>query len=256
MASYGHTSWKHRFTRTSFDADEWNILTRMTCLGPTMQVHLVRVYQYLALTLGCASLGCIFHSYFGIFQNAYVSFGCSLFCFLALALIEPTPNSAFHRTLLLVLFGCFQGLSIHSLVETIISIDPLLMVTALVGTTLIFGCFSLSALLSRRRSWIYLNGFLFSALSVSFWLYLMNFFLLSDTLATIQMYLSCLIASLFIMYDTQLMVERTTRGERDAIWQALQLFLDAMQLFVRLILILQTHYQKKQEEKDRKNRKK
>ncbi len=40
---------------------------------------------------------------------------------------------------------------------------------SLVATTLVFACFSLSAAIAQRRSFLYLAGILSSALSVLFW---------------------------------------------------------------------------------------
>ena len=47
---------------------------------------------------------------------------------------------------------------------------------ALLGTSVVFACFSLSALYAPRGHYLYLGGTLFSALSTLFWLSLLNIF--------------------------------------------------------------------------------
>lgn len=47
---------------------------------------------------------------------------------------------------------------------------------ALLGTSIVFACFSLSALYAPRGQYLYLGGILMSGLSTLFWLSIMNIF--------------------------------------------------------------------------------
>ena len=47
-----------------------------------------------------------------------------------------------------------------------------------------------------------------------------------------------LVFAAYIIYDTQLIVERASKGARDAIGDALQLLIDLLGLFVRILVIL------------------
>lgn len=44
------------------------------------------------------------------------------------------------------------------------------LITAFVGTSVAFGCFSAAAMLARRREYLYLGGLLSSGLSILLWL--------------------------------------------------------------------------------------
>jgi hypothetical protein len=64
--------------------------------------------------------------------------------------------------------------------------DPSLVVIAFLGTTLSFACFSGAAILSRRRSYLYLGGMLSSALSFLFLMSIANMFFHSSAAMTLQ----------------------------------------------------------------------
>jgi FtsH-binding integral membrane protein len=59
-----------------------------------------------------------------------------------------------------------QGLTMGPLVAAALGVHPAMLLTAFLTTSAVFACFSGAALLSRRRSWLYLSGALSSALSV------------------------------------------------------------------------------------------
>ena len=50
------------------------------------------------------------------------------------------------------------GFSLGPLLGAVIEIDPSIIPTAFLGTCVIFVCFSLAALYSERRAWLYLGG--------------------------------------------------------------------------------------------------
>lgn len=52
----------------------------------------------------------------------------------------------------------FLGLSLGPLLRVAAFVDPSLIPTAFLGTCLVFGSFSLTALYSRDRTWLYLGG--------------------------------------------------------------------------------------------------
>lgn len=57
-----------------------------------------------------------------------------------------------------------QGLSLGSLIDLVLRVDPSILVTALLATTTVFVCFAGAALFSKRRSYLYLGGLLSSGL--------------------------------------------------------------------------------------------
>ena len=52
------------------------------------------------------------------------------------------------------------------------------------------------------------------------------------------MYLGLLIFCGFVLFDTQMIIERKERGDDDYIWHSVDLFIDFMAIFKRLLIIL------------------
>jgi FtsH-binding integral membrane protein len=100
-------------------------------------------------------------------------------------------------------------------------------VNAFVGTFAIFGCFSASALFAQRRSMLYLGAFLSSGLSLLFWVSIANIFLGTALLSNVTLYLGLLVFCGFVMFDTQLVIEKFHMGNQDYLAHSLELFLGA-----------------------------
>jgi len=62
-----------------------------------------------------------------------------------------------------------------------------------------------------------------------------------------------LTACLYVIYDTQMIIERAERGDKDEISHALTLFMDVFDLFIKILRILM-ELQKKQEADNRKKK--
>jgi len=125
-----------------------------------------------------------------------------------------------------------------------------LIVTAFLGTTGIFVCFSLSALIAPRRSLLYLGGILGSCLSFLFWASLLNIFFRSYFVFQLELYLGLFVFCGYVLYDTQLLLVKVEAGDRDYIMHAVGLFINFVAIFVRLLIILL-----KNRERDRNERK-
>jgi FtsH-binding integral membrane protein len=114
------------------------------------------------------------------------------------------------------------------------------------GTVTVFACFSAAAYFAERRSYLYLGGLLSSCVSVMLMLGLMNFFFRSYAIHNIMLYVGLMVFSGYVIFDTQLMIEKAAMGETDFVWDCFQLFIDFVAIFVRLLIILS---------KDKKNEK-
>ena len=111
------------------------------------------------------------------------------------------------RMLMLCAFGFLQGATIGPLMDLIMIIDPAIIMTAFLGTVTVFACFTLSALIAKRSSYLYLGGFLSSALSLMFYLSIANIFFGSTHIYNLQLYGGLVVFSLFVIFDTQLVLE-------------------------------------------------
>ena len=74
------------------------------------------------------------------------------------------------RTSMLCGFGFLKGATIGPLINMLMFIDPAIIMTAFLGTVTVFACFTLSALIAKRSSYLYLGGMLSSAVSLMFYL--------------------------------------------------------------------------------------
>jgi Bax inhibitor 1 len=63
-----------------------------------------------------------------------------------------------------------------------------------------------------------------------------------------------LTACLYIIYDTQMIIERAERGDKDVITHAMTLFIDLFELFIRILQILLELQKSQEEENERKKR--
>jgi len=74
---------------------------------------------------------------------------------------------------------------------------------------------------------------------------LMNLFGRSQLIFNVNLYLGLFIACGYILYDTQLIVERAIQGDMNYVKHALFLFIDMVDLFVRILVILLKNSQNK-----------
>lgn len=77
-----------------------------------------------------------------------------------------------------------------------------------------------------------------SMLSIMSIFSLANLFMGSYLLYQANLYLGVALFCGFVLYDTQLIIEKRKRGERDYIRHSLDLFLDFISIFRRLLIIL------------------
>lgn len=110
----------------------------------------------------------------------------------------------------------------------------------------------MAALLSERRSFLYLGGFLLSSL---------NYMLIFSMIAWIfpglrslnlalSLYGGLAVFSAYIIYDTQFMIEKaaTMGKEADAVIDAASLFINVVAIFVRILVIMLKSAAKKRED--------
>lgn len=98
--------------------------------------------------------------------------------------------------------------------------------------------FTISSLLAERGSWLYLGGPLISLLNLIVLFSFVNLFLRVAILYQIRLYMGLFIMCGFILYDTQLIVEKHRMGNKDFIMHSLDLFIDFINVFRHLLVIL------------------
>jgi len=225
-------------------------LLKTNDISPEVQSHLSKVYATLSLTVICAILGVVAHLQFHIggILSAIATMG------IMILLSMDREGSIPKRLALVTAFGFFQGATAGELVRYALHVDPSILITAFLATVVVFVSFSLSSMLSRRRSWLYLGGYLGSVLFYMFLLSLANIFLRSQLAYDINLYLGLLVFCGYILYDTQLIIEKASGGSTDFIWDALELFIDFVAVFIRVLRILLEHTERGKRKQNSNNR--
>jgi len=85
---------------------------------------------------------------------------------------------------------------------------------------------------------LFLGGTLSSMLFYLFLLSVVQIFVKSTFINNINLYLGLFMFCGYILYDTQLIIEKSDRGSTDFVWDALELFIDFVAVFVRVLIIL------------------
>lgn len=200
------------------------------------------VQRYLADVFGILCLCLVFFG-LGVTVNLWTGIGGLFSILLSFGLVvyigyDPDKSYSLRRISLVCLFGVLQGMSLGPLIGLAILVDPNILLSAICCTTLIFGSFAASALVAKRRSWLFLGGVLGSCFSMLFALSLINLFFPMAGFQSIQLYGGLVVFSLFVVFDTQLIIERASSGLRDVAGDAITLFMDFINIFIRVLIIL------------------
>lgn len=135
-------------------------------------------------------------------------------------------------------FSALEGLVLVPLVHIANTIDNSLVITALITTIIVFGSFTYLSFHTNKRSTLYLSGILSSCLITLAVLSLINLFLHSEILFKIDLYFGLLVFCLYIIYDTQLIIKEADDGNYDIIYHAMTFYLDFINIFVRILILL------------------
>jgi len=224
-------------TRSFFSARpkaNFNDLFNNNPIQAQLRDHLVNVYLGLCVTLVAATVGVIAHLYanLGGIMSTLCIFGMMIY------LKMDQDKNYYKRLAILASIGFFQGCSIGPLMALALDVDPTIIVTAFLGTSVIFICFTISALKADRFQYLALGGVLSSGISFLFLLGIMNIFVQSELMFNASLYLGLLIFCGYVLYDTQVIVEKFRRGDTDFAWHAVELFIDFVGIFVRIVILL------------------
>jgi FtsH-binding integral membrane protein len=186
-----------------------------------------------------AAVGASIHLFTNIIQAGFLS-GIGALIFFGLLMATPDDNGKGLKMRIGYLLGftTLTGVGMGPLLEHVIAVDPSIIVTALIGTAVVFISFSICSLLAERGKWLYLGGTLMSLLTTLMVLSLANLFFGSTMLFQIQLYLGLFAMCGFVLYDTQLIIEKRRMGSKDFVTHSLDLFVDFIGIFRRILIIL------------------
>merc|ERR1711962_174279 len=167
-----------------------------------------------------------------------------------------TPDNGKNRGMrmgMLLGFAFLTGLGLGPLLQMAIMMNPSLVPSAMMLTSVIFAGFTGAALFAPDGKYLYLGGTLLSGLNSLLVLGLLNTFFRSQLLFQAHLYIGLLVFCGFIVFDTQVIIRKAKNGDRDFIAHSLDLFIDFVQIF-RKVLILLMQKESKKDERDNKNK--
>ncbi|KAA8522171.1 hypothetical protein F0562_012844 [Nyssa sinensis] len=236
------------FESQSSSGNSWSYdsLKNFRQISPIVQTHLKQVYLALCCALIASAAGAYLHILWNI-GGLLTTIGC--IGSIAWLLSTP-PYQEQKRVALLMTAALFEGASIGPLIEMAVEIDPSILITAFVGSAVAFGCFSVAAMLARRREFLYLGGLLSSGLSILFWLHFASsIFGGSTSIFKFELYFGLLVFVGYMVVDTQDIIEKAHLGDLDYVKHALTLFTDFAAVFVRILIIMLKNSSEKNEKK-------
>jgi FtsH-binding integral membrane protein len=207
-------------------------------LEKPVKVHLKNVYATMGLALLVCAVGGIFEMFSGIPIAGLLSTLGGLGVMIWLLMTPHSAGAVPLRFSLLMAFSFLSGLNLGPYLNYVVSVDPSIVPTAFLGTSLIFVCFSLAALLTDDRKYLALGGTLMSGLTWMMCLSLLYLFTGSTLILQVHIYLGLAVMCGFVLYDTQVIVEKRRQGNDDFIVHTLDLFIDFISIFRRLLVIL------------------
>lgn len=204
-------------------------------IDSSTQQHLLRVYATLAVGVLCTAGGVVLGQLTGLSGGviSLILVVATLFWLMLQSDKENTPK----RLGIFALFTAAQGLSIAGFVDAIMYLDPSILVTAGLGSFATFACFSGFAVFSKRRSLLYIGGIVSSALSMLLWYSLFSRWF-GVGLLSAELYIGLAIFVGYVVFDTQLIVEKAAHGDKDFVGHAVGLYLDLVNIFIRIATIL------------------
>jgi len=214
-------------------------------LEKTVKSHLTKVYTTMGLALIACAVGSYIHL-INLFTAGLLTFIAMFAGVIALMGMAPTNENSGKRFAIMMGVAVTCGINQGPLLKVVISIDPSIVMTAFLATSLVFVCFSVASLLSPDRKWLALGGVLFSAISWLFIFGLLNLFFQSQLIYELKLYIGLAVFCGYVLYDTQVIVEKRRAGDDDYIGHCLLLFLDFVNIF-RHILVLLTNKEIKRE---------
>jgi hypothetical protein len=231
--SYGHQSEK----TYSLDKRDQNVV------DDGIRQHLYKVYRHLLMMIGTAGAAAAAAFNFGL--TSAVLFQSVLSTIVFILVYAWTIHGAMvssHKNLFSLSFAALSGLLLAPFFA--FSAFPI----ALGGTALIFLVFTLAALLSPSDSFLKLGGPILSVLSVTnfvVFFYLLFPSILGGVQLASMIWIYLISYSLFVGYDTQLMIKKANSGITDHVADSMQLFLDLINILKDLVLLIERHRRNK-----------
>ena len=224
-------------------------------LSPQVTSYLIDVYKVLIFLIASFFIGITIGNYtFPSFFHpiAHIFLVIAMFILIA-ATIFSEHNSYFFASL----SALIMGLLISPIVLFSLLIDKSIVLIALTSSIIIFITLIINAIYFPIKEAFYLRSILFSFLNISIFLGIFNLFLMWEWIFVLRLYGGLILYMFFVIYDTNIMIQRAEIYCRDGknrnyseyqkmiILDAMNLFLDFVNIFMRLLAIIMKNRERK-----------
>ncbi|CAG8445570.1 6493_t:CDS:2 [Ambispora gerdemannii] len=208
-------------------ASTFEAIKTLQNLSKPVQQHLTRVYTTLAGLAGLLALGAFLHvNQLFLFGGGLLSFLIGIFSVFTVLGLPDTPENKYLRYGLLFNFAFMEGLSIGPLIQHTLNVD--------------------------YSQWDIDRERLYSHKSNIRLLHIKRL-IQSKILFSAELYFGLILFCGYVLYDTQLILYRASKfGSRDVVGHSLDLFIDLVGIFVRILTILTRNAEEKEDRKRKK----
>lgn len=217
------------------------------------QSHLKKVYLNLTACAGVCALGMYLNA-FTVLSGFMWSVGIMIAMGYAMYKVSNEHDDENNRMGWLWALAFGMGYMVGPVMHQLAEFEPLILIQAVGYTAVMFGSFSAVALFSKRRSYLFVGGIISSTLSCLFWYstlsWMFGYNRMGGDFGLIYLMTGLFVACLYVIYDTQIIIEEAERGHKDVPTHTMKLFIDMFDLFIKIVQILI----KLSEDKDRKKK--
>ena len=223
----------------------------MKDISPKTQMHLKNVYGNLAVCTAICAMA--------MYMNAYTILSGWIWSFITLIgmgyliykisnVYDTERNRIGYLWALSFCMGFLVGPAMHRIAQ----FNSMILVQAASYTAILFGSFTAMALFSKRRSYLFLGGIISSIMSAMFWYRMMSWmFGYTDGFGMVWLMSGLFVACLYVIYDTQIIIEMAERGDKDVPAHTMMLFIDLFELFIKIVQLLLELQEKSDRKKKR-----
>ena len=228
---------------------KWSLSTmfEMKDVSDKTRAHLTRVYTTLATASGTCAVGMYLNATFVL--HGFIAM--ILYCMgMAYCIFQVSnPSNSENRQIMWMLGVAFSmGLLAGPGINHFAEVKPELLMQAVLYAMGAFGSFSAVSLFSQRRSFLFL-GSIISTMMSAMLIYSLVGWLMGSAFGIGYLMCALFITCLWIIFDTQVIVEEAERGHRNVASHTLKLFLDLFDLFMQILRILNELDEKKKKDK-------
>ena len=242
-------------SRNHVDFDKISAMFKMEDVSPKTQLHLKNVYGNLAACTAICALGMYINAY-TILSGMFMQFAFLIAMAYVMSKVSNVYEDEKTRMGYLWALAFCMGFLVGPLMHHLAEFEPSILINAVFCTTIVFGSFTAMSLFTKRRSMLFLGSIISSLVSCMFWYRTMSWMFGYSKYGMGHMNMVYLMVSLFmtclyIIYDTQMIIEKAERGDKDVPSHTMTLFMDLFDLFIKIVQLLMKLSEDDKKKKDR-----